>query len=197
MGLGVVMVAVVAALFCYWPHILGFITRRPHMVPYSAQTPMQKLIRARLWCIPLIVFVGILVACIRKKHLAGVLFYAIGVGASACLLWGVCMADLFVMPKISEYVNRMPFDSESWKNAEVGDRENPVRLRMVNDLLETYSLEGMSREEIEELLGWCSDYDCQYWLGPERGVLRWDSEYLVIVFKNDSVIDVKRVFRGP
>jgi len=55
----------------------------------------------------------------------------------------------------------------------------------------------MSRTDIDQLLGrppkteYFSDYDYVYWLGPERGFIRIDSEWLCIKFKHDVVTDVQ------
>ncbi len=153
LGLGVLLGALVQALSWYWLDILGHISHQPHMLAYSLQTPIQMFIRARLWYIPWIVLLAILAACLRKKHFSGALFYSIGVVASTCVFYGVIEAQLFIMPPLYEYFRPMPFDSALWKNSEVGYSRTPVRIRMMNDLVETHSLEGMSRREIEELLG--------------------------------------------
>lgn len=47
----------------------------------------------------------------------------------------------------------MRFDSDIWKKQELSDPKNPVRLQMVSDLLKRYHLEGMSKKQIDELLG--------------------------------------------
>lgn len=88
-----------------------------------------------------------------------------------------------------------PFDSKVWKGAELSSekqRQNSVRSNMVNDLLHRHNLVGMRRSQIEELLGKpdeieCSDYDCNYYLGPQRGPLKLHAECLGIRFENDQV----------
>ena len=70
---------------------------------------------------------------------------------------------------------------------------------MVDDLLEKHEIVGMYRNEIIELLGEPSDTEyfkesdnIVYWLGTERGLVRIDSEWLVIWFDDkDIAIDVK------
>ena len=100
------------------------------------------------------------------------------------------------------------FVSEKWKksltdvNKEKSvvwllNGDESVRLNMVDDLLRRYKLVGMSRTELEALLGkppptgYFANYDYVYWLGPERGFISIDSEWLCIKFKDDIVIDAK------
>ena len=57
---------------------------------------------------------------------------------------------------------------------------------MVDDLLERYELRGMTRAEVVALIGeppksdFFRSYDLVYWLGPERGLIGIDSEWLVM-----------------
>jgi len=82
------------------------------------------------------------------------------------------------------------FDSSAWKSTPATLDANSLRLRMVDDLLRSQRLVGMSREQIEDLLGPGGDaayshhYDLKYYLGPERRFAGIDSEWLV--FKLDS-----------
>jgi hypothetical protein len=88
-----------------------------------------------------------------------------------------------------------PFDSTAWKGAELSSeiqRQNSVRSHMVDDLLRHHNLVGLTRSQIEELLGKpdrieCSDYDCNYYLGPQRGPLKLHAECLGIRFEKDQV----------
>ncbi|MBD1868846.1 hypothetical protein H6F95_16340 [Cyanobacteria bacterium FACHB-471] len=56
---------------------------------------------------------------------------------------------------------------------------------MVDNLLKQHTLAGMNRSEVVVLLGepdmtdYFQDYDLVYWLGPERGLISIDSEWLV------------------
>lgn len=57
---------------------------------------------------------------------------------------------------------------------------------MVDDLLATGRLPGRPRAVVAALLGeprptsYFREYDLVYWLGPERGVISIDSEWLVL-----------------
>ncbi len=90
------------------------------------------------------------------------------------------------------------FDSELWKSAEgIHDTDNPIRLQMIDDFLGHYQLVGMSRSEIDALLGvpqptgYFKNYDYVYWLGPERSAFGIDSEWLGIMFSNNAVAQVQ------
>ena len=67
---------------------------------------------------------------------------------------------------------------------------------MVNDLFQQ-QLVGMSRIEIDELLGipprtgYFSICDYVYSLGPERGLIAIDSEWLCIRFDKEIVVEVR------
>lgn len=84
---------------------------------------------------------------------------------------------------------RHRFSREKW----LQDPEN--RTRIVDDLLANHELVGMTEEEILALLG---DHDNEagyfqqqdrfiYWLGPERGLMSIDSEWLILDFAGEVV----------
>lgn len=94
---------------------------------------------------------------------------------------------LFHLPEIGEYLERRPFDSLEWRNSLAEERTDPVRIRMIDDLLSRHGLKGMSRAQIDSLLGTPpkTSYFPEYendWLGPERGFIRIDSEWLGLQF---------------
>ena len=86
----------------------------------------------------------------------------------------------------------LAFDSTIWKTSLTSDSLDPIRLRMVDDLLHRHRLRGMRREEVASLLGtppktdYFRNYDFVYWLGPERGYISVDSEWLAIKFGEDG-----------
>jgi hypothetical protein len=59
---------------------------------------------------------------------------------------------------------------------------------MVDDLLQHHRLRGLDRSGVVALLGepphtgYFREYDLVYWLGPERGLMSIDSEWLVMKF---------------
>lgn len=77
---------------------------------------------------------------------------------------------------------RHSFSTEKW----LSDPGN--RTRIVDDLLADYALIGMTEPEVLELLG-SHDNDSGYfqqegrlvyWMGPERGLMSIDSEWLIL-----------------
>jgi hypothetical protein len=103
---------------------------------------------------------------------------------------------------IKEHLGRRSFDSVVWKSSlSENSLANPVRLRMVDSLLRRHRLVGMSRAEIAALLGtphpteYFRNYDLVYWLGPERGFISIDSEWLVIRFDSNDRVAEARIVR--
>jgi len=78
------------------------------------------------------------------------------------------------------------FDAGQWRSVVRSDDYS--RQEMVGSLIWNDRLEGMTREELEALLGpdcdcaYFDDWDLVYCLGPERSWLSLDSEWLVIRF---------------
>ena len=77
---------------------------------------------------------------------------------------------------------------------------DPIRIRMVDDLLNKNDFHGIARNEVVALLGetsksgYFADWDLVYWLGPERGFISIDSEWLVFrLDANQKVIEYRIV----
>ena len=75
-----------------------------------------------------------------------------------------------------------------------------VRGCMVDDLLDRNELRGMSRAQVVALIGEpdrqsdVTGYDLVYWLGPQRGLIGTDSEYLVMKLdKSNRVTSVELI----
>jgi hypothetical protein len=98
---------------------------------------------------------------------------------------------LMIQLGINEFNSR--FSQEKWQ-----DRLDE-RVHMVDHLLNKYRLAEMNKEEVYELLGKPTETEyfreqnnIVYYLGPERGFISIDSEWLVIWFDNqDKVIEYK------
>jgi amino acid transporter len=83
------------------------------------------------------------------------------------------------------------FNRESWIT------EPSKRVEMIDDLLESKRIDGMSEKEVEGLLGkpldstnyfLLSEYDMIYHLGIERNPVGVDSEWLLIWLNSSSVV---------
>lgn len=118
-------------------------------------------------------------------------------GLGVLVFTGAFFGYLFIEPVIQDYMQRVPFDAVTWRQGDT--LNNPIRIHMVDDLLRHTVVVGMSRAQIDDLLGSPSttskfkDYDYVYWLGPEPGLISVDSEWLVIRLKNGIVAEIKVV----
>lgn len=89
------------------------------------------------------------------------------------------------------------FDSAVWRDSAHADP--PVRMQMVDDLLESFELSAMTESDIDRLLGpgdstaYFSSYDRVYRLGRERGPLSIDSEWLVLRFDSAGRVAEHRI----
>jgi hypothetical protein len=92
-----------------------------------------------------------------------------------------------------------PFDPVAWQDS-VRVHQG-VRLEMANRLVGCGKLEGMTRQHVIELLGKPSDegyfreFDLVYWLGPERGLISIDSEWLALRLGEDDRVIEYRIVR--
>jgi len=122
---------------------------------------------------------------------------AVEIALKACfVLFGVIVlsACLFAFwTSIESKVKSERFDSSRW-NQDTGDVMWPNRLRMVDDILDSRILIGKSKDEIARTLGrddkesgYFREWNSIYRLGPERGFIRMDSEWLVIKFDQMGV----------
>ncbi|NIJ21207.1 hypothetical protein FHS95_002910 [Sphingomonas naasensis] len=97
------------------------------------------------------------------------------------------------------YSPARPFDAAAWR--QVATSDNHVRLTMVDQLVESGQLDGLIRPQVLELLGppdggpYFRDWDFVYWLGPERGFMSIDSEWLVLRMGSDGRVSEYRVVR--
>lgn len=78
------------------------------------------------------------------------------------------------------------FVQSQWMDTALVRSKLAVRGCMVDDLLERHELRGMTRAQVVALIGEpdttrdLPEYDLVYWLGPQRGLIGTDSEYLVM-----------------
>ena len=99
------------------------------------------------------------------------------------------------------YLSLRSFDANAWRNVQTVHDER--RLHMVDALMRGRQLDRLKRAQVLKLLGppetktnmGESESDLVYWLGPERGLIRIDSEWLVIGFGPDDRVSRYRVTR--
>ena len=172
----------------FWALILG----RPDL-GFNSQPTLLKNIQSFLPYFPFGAMAFIFLVDAFRRNFSRLISFVFGSALAFVFLFGF----LVFRPIAVDFFHRTRFDSTSWKNEKMASWNNPIRLRMVDDLLKEYKLVGMSREQIDELLGvpeptgLFQSYDYVYWLGPERGIISIDSESLCIKFNNDIVIEAK------
>ncbi len=112
------------------------------------------------------------------------------------------IANLFIVPGVDAYFKTADFDSAAWKaRALDGDPKWPTRLRMADDLVAGKRLSGLTRSQVEDLLGppddtgYFKEWSMVYWLGPERGFVGIDSEWLVVRVNEKGVVEEFRLVR--
>ena len=115
------------------------------------------------------------------------------------ILAGCSLYLFFAAPAIENASQQIPFDSAKWKAD--GDSSGvmwPTRLRMIDDLIRSKKLEGRTESEVIRLLGSPDNRnlfnDLVYHLGPERGVIRIDSESLLIRLDKNNTVKTGKLF---
>ena len=98
-------------------------------------------------------------------------------------------AVLAVIITAAMYHHRHTFSTAKWLNYP------EERTAIVNDLLEKYELVGMTEADVAALLGepnndygyFNADNRYVYYMGPERGLISIDSEWLLLDFTDGRV----------
>jgi hypothetical protein len=130
----------------------------------------------------------------RKRLLVG-LFLSVGLIGMVAVGAGVWF---FFGDSIGEHLRRRRFDALVWKSNS-HTLTNAMRIRMVDDLLRRYNFRGMTREQATAIIGepdktdYFKNWDMVYWLGPERGWISIDSEWLVLRIDNQNKISDYRI----
>jgi hypothetical protein len=135
----------------------------------------------------------------RKREAAharddGSVRWARRVVAAALALVGIAtvvgISSVWWFPALENRDHRLPFESTTWKaNSRNAGPAWPTRLRMADHLLSGGVLRGKTRAEVTSLLGppdSSGTAEIGYYLGPERGWIRIDSELLSVRFGPDG-----------
>ena len=129
---------------------------------------------------------------------------AIVCGAAAGCLPILIIVVLFLFgDEIDDWRHRRAFDSHAWKHQTRAEEASmgPPRLCMADSLVGSGRLDGMTKGQVIDLLGPPSSevtddtYFFDYYLGPERGFIRIDSETLVIEFRDDGKVRRYWIYR--
>jgi hypothetical protein len=139
----------------------------------------------------------------RMKVMKWVCFSAI-----ILISFGVACAGLwfFLGDAVEDRLHRRHFEAALWRNHENATQELmwPPRLCMVDDLMRGGRLDRLSSNQVVALLGppeekgfpgGAKDSHLHYWLGPERGFIRIDSEWLFITFDANQKVTRYWIYR--
>lgn len=191
--IGVFAVATPFVLISKWPVIAPLLTGSDPFI-FDQQPPWLKTTRSIIehmaWLIGFALFVF---CCVRRTFLplAG---YITGSVATFVLLF----AMIVFRPTLDNFWHRQAFNAEEWKDSKKsGHTMWPPRLCMIDSLMDSRQLNGMASNQVIDLLGppadksfpyGASQCDVHYYLGPERGFMRIDSEWLFIKFGEDGKV---------
>ena len=122
----------------------------------------------------------------------------------------------FFGSSIDNWLHQRKFDTVLWK-ADIWDNKKkqyiyddawPPRLCMADDLMASSRLLGMTKSQVIDLLGppdQKSDFignrqrfigaTFSYYLGPERGFIRIDSEALILEFDADDKVSSQYIYQ--
>ena len=98
---------------------------------------------------------------------------------------GVCIILIVIAFTL---ISPSKFSRAKWRHARV------LRPYMVEDLLRTHDLKGMSRQQVNELLGQSNSIDTYktdryiYWIGS-NGI---DDNWMELLFENELVVEIRR-----
>lgn len=117
-------------------------------------------------------------------------------GRVSSLCWIGLLIAIVILPACQSRANRIPFDQKVWLSEDPRDEDK--RLDMVHDLCPR--LEGMKRDDVEDLLGKCHSTDSAppfdiklyYKLGADRYAIAGslDDAVLVIGIRDGRVAEV-------
>jgi hypothetical protein len=161
---------------------------------FDEQPDWIRVLNSFVQAVPWVIGAALLVFALRRRRWVPLFAFA---GAQVLGI-GLLLGLVFGTPAVDDYASRTRFESARWK-AENRDGAEGVRVRMVDDLLRTHKLVGMSRAQLEDLLGvppateYFRGYDYVYWLGRERGLFSIDSEWLVIKCGQGVVVSAQVV----
>lgn len=175
------------------------------IVPYGAfdhQPDWLKSLKALVGWLPWVIVALVLVLRMMKGARIRAGSYLLGTLAVPVVLIGW----LVFGDTVAEWMHRQSFDAAAWRNQESTEHDVmwPPRLCMVDDLMASGRLHGLTSNQVIELLGppepagfpaGAAGSDIHYYLGPERGFFRIDSEWLFLKFGDDGKVSHQWLYR--
>ncbi len=142
---------------------------------------------------------GAIASAVAARLAVGRRIRPVAFAVGSAVLIAVLFGYLFGYPVFDDWRHRTAFDAALWRQEDTGAEIMwPHRLCMVDDLLRRHDLHGWERSRVVALLGepdqtnWDREGQLVYRLGPERGLFRIDSEWLVLTLGADNRV-TKRV----
>jgi hypothetical protein len=178
----------------------------PEVRNFDAQPEALKLARNVVGYLPWVAAAVVLVLRVGRGPRIAVLSCLAGLATPYLAI----MAFLLGSPVIEAWWHEQPFDAVAWRNQDekidsISPGMWPARLCMVDDLIESGRLDGLTREAVVSLLGeplprgsfpaGAMHTDMHYYLGPERGLFRIDSEWLFIDLDAKGVVEHYSIYR--
>jgi len=192
-GLGIVAFAALFWLQVHWLELAARLMGRDRII-FDEQPQWIHMLNTGVFGLPWVACAGLLALAIRRRRWMPLLAF----GGAQILGVASILAVIVGEPVVRDYSSRVPFDSSQWR-AENEQGAEGVRVHMVDDLLRKHQLVGMSRDQVNDLLGvppvteYFREYDYVYCLGHERGAFGIDSEWLVLKFKGNVVAEASVV----
>ena len=175
------------------------------IVPYATfdqQPDWLKALKKIIGWFPWFAFAIVLILRIAKWKSVRVFSYLLGTAIPLVLLVGWLILEV----PVSNYLHRQSFNAELWRTQESTDHDTmwPPRLCMVDDLMASGQLKSLTKAQVIQLLGsphpknfpgGAQSCDIHYYLGPERGFIRIDSEWLFLTFGEDGRVARYWIYR--
>ncbi len=162
-------------------------------VPYNQRSEWLKGLKLLVSWLPWIACVGVLILRFVKGRHIRIGFYFLGTIAPMVVFFGWIIFGSY----IANIIHSKKFSADLWRNHETVEHSYkwPPRLTMVDNLMASKKLQGLSKRQVIDMLGspkdhgYFKEYDLVYWLGPERGSIRIDSEWLAISFNKEDKVN--------
>lgn len=175
--------------------LYGLAVGQPHLGYDQRPVWLHAVLETSIW-VPWLAFAALLLMRWRGSAVRPIAF---GVGALTPLV--LLMVFMLLFDPVQNLLCQQRFDAAAWSRNDKSSLDCPTRLSMIDSIIEDKRLEGLARDEIVGLLGapddteYFKDWDFVYHLGPERGFMSIDSEWLVIRFGPDGRVREQAVVR--
>ena len=179
-------------LLFYWSELIALAVGHP--VAYDQQPWYLHWVKQGLVLLPWLMVLVLGLFDLYRRNISR----SLGFAGGHFLVYVALFFYVFAWPTLRDYFNQQAFNPAIWQaNAPFSVDEPPKRQMMVRDLLKNHLHLGISRQEVEILLGKpvagkkVDGVDYIYLLGPERGFSGIDFEWLGLKFTHDKLQEVK------